>query len=69
MELHATLWSLPAALSLSVPFVRQLDRDGRIPEPVRFGRAVRWSADELAAWARAGCPRRAVWSEIREVER
>ena len=25
-------------------------REGRFPEPVKIGRAVRWREDEIAAW-------------------
>ena len=34
---------------------------GRIPMPVRLGRAVRWDRRELEAWAAAGCPARDRW--------
>lgn len=29
---------------------------GRMPAPIRIGRAVRWSADVLTKWIEAGCP-------------
>ncbi len=29
---------------------------GRMPAPIRIGRAVRWSADVLAKWIAVGCP-------------
>ena len=29
---------------------------GKMPSPVRIGRAVRWSYEELKAWVAAGCP-------------
>lgn len=38
---------------------------GRIPAPVRLGRAVRWRASELAAWCAAGCPPRERWEASR----
>jgi len=35
---------------------------GRIgPLPVRLGRSVRWRAEELAEWVRAGCLSRDRW--------
>ena len=29
---------------------------GRAPQPVRFGRLVRWSVAALESWEAAGCP-------------
>jgi len=34
---------------------------GRVPLPVRLGRSVRWSAEELRRWTEAGCPSRERW--------
>lgn len=35
---------------------------GRVPRAVfRHGRIVRWDAQELRAWVRAGCPNRDTW--------
>ena len=35
---------------------------GRVgPVAVRLGRSVRWQAEELAEWVRAGCPSRDRW--------
>lgn len=31
-------------------------KDGRMPQPVRIGRAVRWNREELRAWVNSGCP-------------
>jgi predicted DNA-binding transcriptional regulator AlpA len=44
----------------------QLDNQGAIPEPVRFGKAVRWARSELTAWVRAGCPNRGEWEKTKE---
>lgn len=47
------------ALSISERHFCSLERSGRIGVmPVRLGKCVRWSSDELRAWARAGCPSR-----------
>lgn len=48
---------------------RQVYRDdatGRIPRPVRVGRAVRWRRDELIVWIGAGCPDRETWDSMRD---
>lgn len=31
-------------------------KSGRMPAPIRIGRAVRWGYEELRAWVAAGCP-------------
>lgn len=46
----------------------RLHSAGRIPLPLRLGRACRWSidgSDGLRAWAEAGCPPRDRWEEMR----
>jgi predicted DNA-binding transcriptional regulator AlpA len=42
---------------------------GRVPEPVRLGRCVRWNVDELKRWIEAGCPGRDVWETLKEARR
>ena len=37
---------------------------GRIPRPVRIGRAALWRTAELQAWIAAGCPPRAEWESL-----
>ena len=34
---------------------------GRIPRPIRIGRAPMWRLDELRDWVDAGCPPRREW--------
>ena len=34
---------------------------GRVPMPIRLGRAVRWDRRELEAWIAAACPPRERW--------
>ena len=43
-----------------------LHTQGKVPLPVRLGRAVRWSRAELDAWIAAGCPARAKWQTMRD---
>lgn len=52
-------------LGVSLRHLRALDASGRLPRPVRLGRAVRWNRAELAAWLDAGCPPRAEWQARR----
>ena len=35
------------------------------PTPRRLGRAVRYDADEVRAWFKAGCPARHKWEVVR----
>lgn len=37
---------------------------GLNPAPIKLGGTVLWSAEELAAWVRFGCPGRSVWEPI-----
>jgi len=36
--------------------LKTLARAGKAPKPIRFGRSVRWNAEELRAWLAAGGP-------------
>lgn len=63
--------ALPAAdvaklLGVSERHIWSLHSSGRLPRPLRLGRAVRWRVDELRAWVDAGCPARDRWEEIRQ---
>jgi len=53
-------------LGISTRHLWSLNSSGRLPRPVRFGRAVRWPIDELRAWLAAGAPERSRWETIRE---
>jgi excisionase family DNA binding protein len=48
-------------LCISRAHVFRLQRGGKLPAPVRFGRSVRWARAELEAWLRAGAPSREEW--------
>jgi len=63
--------ALPAAevaklLGISTRHLWSLNSSGRLPQPVRFGRAVRWRADEIRDWLAAGAPERSRWETMRE---
>ena len=63
--------ALPAAdvarlLGISERHVWALNSSGRLPRPIRLGRAVRWPVDELRAWLAAGAPPRDRWEAMRE---
>ncbi len=52
---------LAELLGLCVRTVRQMDAAGKLPRPVRFGHAVRWSVREIEGWLAAGAPDRTTW--------
>lgn len=56
-------------LRISERHFYKLHASGRVPRPVRFGRAVRWRADELREWVAAGAPPRARWEAMQGIGR
>lgn len=63
--------ALPAAASAELLQISErhfwsLHAAGRVPRPVRLGRAVRWSAAELRDWLAAGAPSREAWEQMKE---
>ena len=50
-----------ALLGISRAHVWKLASTGRLPKPVRLGRAVRWDRKNLEAWLAAGAPTRDRW--------
>jgi predicted DNA-binding transcriptional regulator AlpA len=55
-----------ALLGISERHLWTLDATGRVPRPVRLGRAVRWSSAELRDWLAAGGPDREAWEARRQ---
>jgi predicted DNA-binding transcriptional regulator AlpA len=53
-----------ALCKVSLRTWRGWDVAGRVPQPVRIGRAVFWRLDELRAWVAAGCPDRGIWQSL-----
>jgi predicted DNA-binding transcriptional regulator AlpA len=56
-----TAADLARELRLNIKTIRRMDMGGRLPEPVRLSRTVRWRAAEVRAWVAAGCPPRDEW--------
>jgi excisionase family DNA binding protein len=61
MEQLMTVKDVAAALKVSVRQVWKLCSCGRLPEPVRVARSVRFRAEDIAAWISQGCPSRDVF--------
>lgn len=53
--------SVARLLECSARHVERLDCAGKIPAPVRLGRAKRWNLAELREWLAAGAPDRLTW--------
>mgnify|MGYP006297512331 CR=1 FL=1 len=60
-QLALTAEDVGKLLCISRAHVFRLQRAGKLPAPVRFGRSVRWSRAELEDWLRAGAPPRNEW--------
>jgi excisionase family DNA binding protein len=55
---------LAERLGISERHVWALHSSGRLPRPIRFGRAVRWPVQEIEEWLAAGAPGRSHWEEM-----
>ncbi len=57
MEL-LTVRDVARALKVSPRQIWKLLASGRVPEPVRLSRSVRWRRADIDEWIRLGCPDR-----------
>ncbi len=55
-KLLITAEELAALLGISKRTVWRLKSEGRLPEPVRLARSVRWRYNEVVEWIDNGCP-------------
>jgi predicted DNA-binding transcriptional regulator AlpA len=53
-------------LGISERHLWALNSSGRLPRPLRLGRAVRWPVEELREWLAAGAPERSRWENMRD---
>jgi prophage regulatory protein len=65
-RLALTAYDVAKLLGISTRHLWSLNSSGRLPKPVRFGRAVRWNLEELRAWLAAGAPERSRWETMKE---
>ncbi len=56
---------LARELNVSLRHVRRLDSSGKLPQPLRIGRCVRWSRETITSWVAAGCPDRDTWEAMK----
>ena len=69
-EQNCQLWDAKTfgqRLSLSKRQIFRLNSCGKIPAPIKIGGAVRWSAEEIAAWLAASAPDRRSWEAMKGV--
>ena len=57
--------TLADRLGFSVRTIWRLRSAGKLPPSLKIGGSVRWRADEIDAWIRAGCPDMKTWSSDR----
>ena len=60
---------LAQLLQVSLRHVAAMNSSGRLPRPIRLGRAVRWLADEFHEWLEAGAPTRDRWEALKAAKR
>ncbi len=60
---------LAALLQVSLRHVAAMNSSGRLPRPLRLGRAVRWLAEEFHEWLAAGAPARDKWDAMKSAKR
>ena len=54
-------------LGVSLRHIRRMESAQMLgPKPFRLGRCVRYDANEIREWVRAGCPDRATWNRRKE---
>jgi predicted DNA-binding transcriptional regulator AlpA len=63
-QLLLTAYEAAGICSVSVRNWRIWDSAGKVPRPIRIGRARLWRLAELHAWVAASCPRREAWENM-----
>lgn len=61
IPLMMTVADLAAELQVCEKTIRRFDIEGRIPEPNRVGRLLRWPRQMIIDWIAAGSPKRGQW--------
>jgi len=57
--------ALAALLECSDRMVAKLDKDGKLPPPVRLGALKRWVRADIDLWLSSGCPDRKRFAELK----
>ena len=61
-----TASNLAETLRCSRRHVERLNATGRLPRPVRLGRAVRWLKSEIENWLALDCPNRLEYEALKK---
>lgn len=64
-RLTYTCDELADALGISRSQVWKMLSRGQLPDPIRFGRSVRWLRAEIDEWLRRGHPPRDRWNDMK----
>jgi len=57
---------LAELLGVSRRTIQLWEKSGKVPEPIRIGRTVRWRREEIEAWLKAGSPNRLKWKVMKK---
>ena len=52
-------------LNISEQHLFRLNAEKKIPAPIKLGKSVRWSRQELLDWIAAGAPSRTEWLRVK----
>ena len=63
-RLALTAEEIAGLLGISRAHLWRLNSSGRLPRPIRLGRAVRWNRTTIEAWLAAGAPPRDRWEDM-----
>jgi excisionase family DNA binding protein len=55
---------LASRLNMSIRTIWRFHSAGKLPDPIRLGRLVRWRRAEIERWVAAGCPQKSVWQAM-----
>lgn len=61
--------TLAIRLGVSVRHVKNMAAAGKLPTPIRLGRAKRYDRAAVESWIAAGCPSRTEWEARRTAGR
>ncbi len=66
---NAELLTIPQVAGLlqcGESVVRERDKKGLLPVPIRIGGTIQWRRKEIEGWIEAGCPARQKWVSIKQ---
>jgi predicted DNA-binding transcriptional regulator AlpA len=64
-KLAISAFELAELLGVSLRHIRRQQASEQLPRPLRLGKSVRWSVEEIKNWIEAGGPNRKEWETIK----